>query len=348
MKRETNLFEQFCSFENLFNAAYKNQRGKRYKDSTTQFNFNLENNLLRLRQDLLNDTYTPEPYNSFMIFEPKQRLISAATYRDRVIHHAVCNIIAPIFERTFIHDLYSNRKEKGSHKAVDRFQEACRLNTYVLKCDVSKYFASMDKEVLFCLVTRKIKDKRLLAVIRQIIDSYESPGNSSKGIPLGNLTSQLFANLYLSPLDHYLKETLHCRYYIRYTDDFVVFDNDKHQLSLIKKSLCDFLRDYQLDLNLLKSHVHRTIDGVEFLGYRIFLSHRLIKKANVKRWKKKLRKYQQLYAENRLAVQPLLQSLKSWNAHAEHADSYKLRERLYAEYTFLRAESKPLCLSEYR
>jgi retron-type reverse transcriptase len=335
MKRHGQLFEQFCSFENLLAASQTTQRAKRYAASTVRFNFQLEQNLLQLRQGLLSGSYRCGAYTHFYIYEPKKRFISAAPYGDRVVHHALCNVIGPIFERTFVYDLYSNRVDKGTHRAVDRYQQFCRLHKYALKCDIRNYFASVDQSILFGLIERKIKDQRLLVVIKQIIESFEKdPAAAGKGMPLGNLTSQLFANLYLNPLDHFITETLGCHHYIRYTDDFVVFGDSKKDLNDKKSRIEAFLSDYQLTLNPNKSRVHRVEDGVVFLGYRIFSNRRLLCQANVRRTKYRLKKLQALYRKGSITLNRLMASLHSWNAHASHADSYRLRTAIYDRYTF--------------
>ncbi len=331
------MFEEFCSFQNLYLASQSAQKGKRYKEGTAVFNFDLENNLLYLQKELQKGQYQFGNYVSFYVHDPKTRFISAAPYQDRVVHHAVCNIIDPLFEKTFVFDLYSNRKDKGTHKAVDRYQKFCRLNEYVLKCDICKYFASIDKHKLFEVIQRKIKDKRLLAVIKEIIWSYAFNGDT--GLPLGNLTSQLFANIYLSGMDHFVKEELKCGHYIRYVDDFVIFDKDKQRLHTIKQALQVFLAEHNLKLHPDKTQIRKVSEGVRFLGYKIFPEYRLVDKANVKRFKSKLRKYQKQYSNNQISLHKIFESMQSWNAHAGHADSYKMRKELFDKYAFSRCSS---------
>ena len=223
MKRHGNLFDKIISFENLLKASRKAQRGKRLKNSTANFNLRLEPELLKLQKELQEQTYQIGSYKRFYIYDPKKRLISALPYRDRVVQHALCNVIEPIFDNGLIYDTYACRKDKGSHRAVDRFALYCRKNKYTLKCDIKSYFASIDHKVLSEMIKKKIKDPDALWLIKLIIDSTPSPG-----IPIGNLASQIFANLYLNGLDHYLKETVKCKHYIRYMDDLIVFDNDKN------------------------------------------------------------------------------------------------------------------------
>jgi retron-type reverse transcriptase len=228
MKIYRNLFESITSFENLWLASKKAQRGKRFKDSALRFNAELEKNLLQLKQELEEQTYHCGCYRQFYVQKSKKRLISAAPYRDRVVHHALCNIIEPIFDRTFIYDSYACRQGKGTHKAVERFSSFLRNpeNNYVLKCDIRRYFPSIDHRILLQAIKRKIACPKTLDLIDIIIESGRSlnepkdevlyfsgdelftPIDRAKGIPIGNLTSQFFANVYLDRFDHWMKETM--------------------------------------------------------------------------------------------------------------------------------------------
>ena len=244
MKTYNRLFNRICSFENLLLAARKAQDGKRFQEEVARFNFHLERELYRLQEELQTRTYRPGPYHEFHIYEPKLRKISAAPYRDRVVHHALCNVIEPIFDRTFIFDSYACRKGKGTHKAVDRFTEFCRKSDYVLKCDIKKYFPSIDHGILKTRFRKKIRDADVLWLMDLIVDfsnpqeglldeqdtarDRPSPYGSGdilgavrdgfslpdeagtvrrRGIPIGNLTSQFYANIYLNGFDHFVKET---------------------------------------------------------------------------------------------------------------------------------------------
>ena len=211
MKRQNNLFEKILSFENVLKATKKARRGKRYKASTARFEYNLENGILKIIDVLKNKTYEPGSYYDFYIHDPKKRLICAAPYFDRVIHHALGNIIGPIIENSFIHDTYACMKEKGTHKAVQRYKEFQKENTYVLKCDIRKYYESIDHEILLNKVEHKIKCRDTIWLVRNIINSRESkkvieyfkgddlftPLYRKKGIPIGNLTSQFFGSVEL-------------------------------------------------------------------------------------------------------------------------------------------------------
>lgn len=235
MKRYGNLWHQIIDFENLLEAARKAQRSKRFRPNVLAFNYTLEDQLLRLQHELQTQTYQPGDYRTFRIFEPKPRLISAAPYRDRVVHHALCNIIVPIFEQTFIDDSYANRSGYGTHRALRRFTKFARSHRLILQCDVQKYFPSIDHEILKAVIRRKIKCPETLWLIEQIIDRSNeqdpvlhyfpgdtllTPNERRKGLPIGNLTSQFFANCYLNGLDHFVKEDLKAKCYLRYVDDF--------------------------------------------------------------------------------------------------------------------------------
>ncbi|MBI5398986.1 group II intron reverse transcriptase domain-containing protein [Candidatus Saganbacteria bacterium] len=326
MKRYGNLFEKLISFENLLLASKKAQKGKRFKDSTGNFNLELEKELLLIQHELRQGLYKPGTYKRFLIFEPKKRLISAAPYRDRIIQHALCNIIEPIFDNAFIYDTYSCRKGKGTHAAVERFSAFCRKARYVLKCDISSYFDSIDHKVLFDLISRKIKDRKVLWLIRIIISSLNRA--EGKGIPIGNLASQFFANIYLDGMDHFIKEKLKCRYYIRYTDDFVVLDDNKEKLHGVKKKIEEYLLGLRLNMHPDKCAIFKVEQGTDFLGYKIFPGHRLVRKSNIKRFTRRIKKYRKELLYDKISLAKITRSIESWAAHAAHANSFGFLKKL--------------------
>jgi retron-type reverse transcriptase len=237
MRRVGNLWPQVVSLENLFEAAHKAALGKRSRPDVSRFLMNLEPEIHRLRRELLEGNYHPGPYRAFPIHEPKPRQISAAPFRDRVVHHALTQVIEPIFERRFTADSYACRTGFGSHKALEAAQRAARTYPYVLKCDVRRYFPSIDFEILKSQLREAIKCKRSLQLAALIIDGSNpqedatayfpgddlfSPYERRRGLPLGNQTSQFFANVYLNPLDHFVKRALKIEAYIRYVDDFLL------------------------------------------------------------------------------------------------------------------------------
>jgi len=337
VKTYQNLFPLICSFENLLEASRKARKGKRSKTDVGRFEIELEKELLTVREELVSNRYSPGRYREFHVYEPKKRFISAAPYRDRVVHHAVCNIIEPIFERTFIHDSYANRKEKGTHRAILRYQRLCRRNKYLLKCDIKKFFPSIDHDILKQQIRSKFSCPETLWLVNKIIDSsnpqepvldyYDgdtlfSPTERRKGLPIGNLTSQFFANVYLNPLDHFVKEQLRCRDYVRYADDFVLFSNNKMELHGWRCEIERYLQSLRLHFHPNKTKVFQSKEGVEFLGHRIFPSHRLLKKANVKAFRKRLRSMQIEYGQGLITIAKVRDRLRSWIAHASFSNTY--------------------------
>ena len=288
MKRHGNLFEKIASFENLLSAERTAYRGKRRRPVSARFHYDLEPNLFMLHAELHEDTYQPGPYRAFWIHDPKRRLISAAPYRDRVVHHAICRVVEPIFDRAMIFDSYANRLGKGTHKALDRATQFCRRWPYVLKCDVEKFFPSIDHEILVDLVARKIKCRRTLDLIGKIVrasnpqepviryfpgDDLFTPHERRRGLPIGNLTSQFLANVMLDPLDHFVKEGLRWPAYLRFADDFLLFGDDKRALAETLCLLRRFLEPYRLRLHPRKCVILPVRTGVPFLGWRLYPDH---------------------------------------------------------------------------
>ncbi len=338
-------------FRNLLRAARNAARGKRHSANVVRFGFDLENQLVRLQDELVSQTYQPGAYRTFEIFEPKRRLISAAPFRDRVVHHALCNVLEPIFERTFVYDSYACRKGKGTHAAVDRFQHFARRHRYVLKCDLRKFFPSVDHEILKQVVARKIKDRDVLWLVHRIIDSSNTqepvdcwfPGDDlwtpcerRRGIPIGNQTSQFFANVLLNPFDHFVTEQLGGSGYVRYVDDFAIFGDDKSQLSDIRDRCREHLASYRLRLHPDKSVISRTVDGARFLGFRVFPTHRLLPRENLVRFRQRLRAMQAGFANGDVDLASIRRRLVSWVGHAMHADSSRLQADILHSTIFTR------------
>lgn len=333
MKTYKNLFAKIISFENLLLAAHAAAQGKREHPSVLRFFERLEDNLLRLQELLSSQTYQPGAYSTFQIYEPKPRMISAAPFHDRVVHHALINVIGPLFERSFIFDSYSNRRGKGTHRAIRRYQHFMRDYAYALKCDIRKYFPSIDHELLKALIRRRIADAKALWLIDLIIDGSNpqepvldyfpgddlfTPIERRKGLPIGNLTSQFFANVYLNPLDHFIKEQLRCLAYLRYVDDFVLFAESRAVLRIWQKQIAAFLASYRLQLHPKRCFIFPTECGGNFLGQRVFLLHRRLAAKNVRAFTSRLRRWRKSPPEN------FEQRLASWRGHAEHADAHGL------------------------
>jgi len=340
------------SFASLLRAAHKASRGKRLLPGVASFHFDQERALWRLHEELAEKTYRPGPYRSFTIYEPKQRQISAAPYRDRVVHHALTGVLEPIFERSFISDSYACRKGKGTHRAVDRAQEFAGRYRYVLKADIRKFFPSMDHEICKELVARKIKDPDVRWLVGRVIDGSNpqepareyfpgdtlfTPGERRRGIPIGNQTSQFLANVYLDPLDHFVKERLGIKGYVRYVDDFLVFSDDKKHLASVCERIAEFLVSLRLRLHPAKSVIFPASQGIRFLGYRVFPTHRLLAKENVVRFRRRLRALQGPYATGDASFRDIRNRIASWEGHARQADTWLLRCRLFDTIVLQRA-----------
>ena len=296
MKRYVNLYPQIVDFNNLYLSAKNAQKGKRFRDNVLAFNYNLESELLNLQKELVNQTYQPGKYRTFYLRDIKTRLISAAPYRDRVVHHALCNIIVPIFERTFISDTYANRQGFGTHKALQKFTHFARSNRYILQCDIRKYFSCIDHQILKDLIRHKIKCPETLWLIDIIIDNSNeqeqiiqyfrgdnllTPIWRRKGLPIGNLTSQWMANIYLSGFDHFVKETLKAKQYLRYVDDFALFSDDRSFLTEARIAIEEYLAKLRLKIHPIKSQLFETKIGATFLGFRVFHERIRVKNSNL-------------------------------------------------------------------
>ncbi|MCU0568008.1 MAG: RNA-directed DNA polymerase [Oculatellaceae cyanobacterium Prado106] len=357
MKRHGNLWPRIIDFENLLKSARQAQRGKRFRPNVLHFNYNLERCLLQLQYELKTQTYRPGEYRTFQIFEPKPRLISAAPYRDRVVHHALCNIIVPIFERTFIPDSYANRKGFGTHRALKRCIEYARTYRYILQCDVQKYFPSIDHTILKATLHRKIKCPETLWLIDTIIDhsnpqepvlSYFpgddllTPVDRPHGLPIGNLTSQFFANCYLNSFDHFVEQQLQAKYYLRYVDDFALFSDDAGFLAEARAAIESYLASLRLRIHPIKSQLFETRIGVNFVGFRILPIGETfprdvclrVRNDNLRRARGRLRSLQADYATGKINLTQLSQAMHSWLAHLEHADTWRLRQSIFHEWAF--------------
>lgn len=332
------LFEQILDFDNLLSAAYSCRRGKARKESTLKFFDNLEENILALHNELIWGTYEASPYYQFFVYEPKRRLVSAPNFRDRVVHRSIYDRLYHLFDKTFIDDSYACRVGKGTHKGADRAQRFIQRvenkhgKAYALKADISRYFSSINHEILKGILTKKISCIKTRELLFYIIDASPSDGDGV-GIPLGNLTSQLFANIYLHELDRYAKHQLKAKLYVRYMDDFVVIHHNKEYLHDLRTKIEQFLRvNLQLKTNR-KTQVFpigvKNGRSLDFLGYRIYSSHRLLRKCSVKRIKAKLKKYHRRFAAGQMSLHEINPKLQSWFGHASHANTANLRTSLF-------------------
>lgn len=286
MKRVSNLFLKITDFNNLRLAYLKALKGKRFSSSAIVFGANADLNLFQIKKNLESQSYKPGKYNQFKIYDPKERIITAACFEDRIVHHAVMNILEPVFEKQFIFHTYACRKNKGTHKAVKYVCNKVKHYSYYLKLDVRKYFDSISHRKIKNLLCRIIKDKQTLNLLFKIIDSYSI--SEEKGLPIGNLTSQFFANFYLSGLDHYVLEQLKVQGYVRYMDDIIIFSNSKEELREIFKHIKTFALSFEL---IFKQPVINSCkNGVPFLGYLISNNKIKVLSKNRKRKMKKIKK----------------------------------------------------------
>lgn len=327
MKRFSNLFEKTADFNSLITAAKKAAKGKHSSYQAIDFLFHMETNVIQLQKEIITGRYKPRPYRTFKVYEPKQRLICAADFRDRVVHHSVCTAMEPIFEGYSIFDSYACRKNKGTHKALKRAQQFLKKNTYFLKSDIRKFFDSIDYVVMKYLLGQKNKDHKMQLLMETIIN-HPVPGcMAGKGLPIGNLTSQQFANFYLGHLDHFIKDKLKIKYYIRYMDDFILFGNYKNKLKTIHEQIERYLSEIlKLDLKPEGTLLSTSLQGLPFLGFRLYPNLVRIQKNGLKRFKHKLLRKISDYEEGKIDDLSLEQSLSSLVGHLKTADTLKLRQ----------------------
>jgi retron-type reverse transcriptase len=329
-------------FENLYQAYRKARRGKRGKPGTATFEFGQEEELLRLQDELRSLKYTPGAYHSFFIHEPKRRLISAAPFRDRVVHHALCRQIEPIWENCFIYDSYANRVGKGTHRAIDRCQQFSRKFRYVLQCDVRQFFPAIDHAILEQELHKRIHDDQVLWLCSQITasgigvlsEAYEMvyfPGDDlwaalrPRGLPIGNLTSQFWANVFLNPFDHFVKRDLKCPAYLRYVDDFLLFSDSKEQLWQWRDEVIRKLAGLRLTIHTERAQVYPVSCGIPFLGFRIYPTHRRLKRRKGVAFQRKLHSNILAFAAGELTLEQLKAGIQGWINHVRYADTWGLR-----------------------
>lgn len=334
-KRVNNIYVGNITFSKLLEAHNKCKKHKRFKRQVIEFEMNLENNLLKIGRELLNETYKFSEYFEFTIYEPKERKIKTLEYRDRVVQTwYVENFLKPNFERSYIRDTYACIENRGTHKAVDKIQDYLRKadkqyeEVWVLKCDIRKFFFNVDREILYNLIKRKTKDKYFLNLTKKII-FYD---NEEIGIPIGNYTSQIYANIYLNELDKYIKEELEVKYVVRYMDDFVLLLNNKIIAKKVLEKISIFLKErLKLELNA-KTAYFKAKQGVNFCGFRIWKTHRLLREQSKKKMRRKLKNFEKLYKEGRIELRYITACINSWKGHAKHCNSYNLVNKLLDEF----------------
>ncbi len=321
MKRHSNLYQVITSEENVRESWLEARRGKSSKSAVRRFERDLDRNLQQIRELLINKTYKPSPYTTKMIHEPKTRLIYILPFApDRVIHHVLMRVIEPIWEGLFISDSYACIKGKGLHGGSRRTMEFVRRNRYCLKMDISKFYPSVDHDILYDIIQRKIKCVDTLWLFRKII--YSIP--DGKNVPIGNYTSQWMGNLYLNELDYFVKHSLRVKDYVRYCDDFCLFHNDKKHLARLASEIETFLAD-TLALKLSKNSVFPVTQGVDFLGYRHFPTHILLRKSTTTRIRRRLRRLPSALADGHISFEYFRSCIASVKGWMRWANTHHLR-----------------------
>lgn len=344
------LFDRIANFGALHDAALRAARGKRHKPGVGAFLASLETNLVRIERSLQDRTWRPGAYTRIEIRDPKPRVVSAAPFRDRVVHHALCAVVEPLFERGFISDSYANRVGKGSHRAVDRYERFRDRFRYVLRWDVHRFFPAIDHEILKQLLRRRVRCDGTLWLADSIIDGSNAqepvhhyyPGDDlftpyerRRGLPIGNLTSQFFANVYLDGLDHYIKEVLRAKGYVRYADDGALFHDDPAVLAAWQSRIAGYLAGRRLSLHPVKTRIVGTSGPTTFLGFELHPGgRRRLPEDNVRRFRNRLRGLRDQWRRGATDAATVRQRVQSWVAHASHANTWRLRHALFRDGWF--------------
>lgn len=342
MKTYSDIYGDIIALPNLYRAYHEARKGK--VDRTfLEFDSNLHENLWKLHEELLNQTYEPSPYTVFYVNDYKERKIMAPHFRDHIVHHAIYNYLEQIYDSTFIYDSYACRKGKGTHKGFNRLRSFINKysnDDYFLKCDITKYFYSIDHYVLISIMEKKIKDKGLMWLLVKILDSHHegplyshitNPNHTKqkKGIPIGNLTSQLFANIYLNELDYFAKHKLQIKHFIRFVDDFIILARDKNQLHRAWQKMHTFLKSkLYLKLEQRKTQINKISFGVDLLGYVAFKNYARVRSRNFRRFKIRLNKRIHGFYLGEITRESLEASFISYLGHLSHTNSNKIREHI--------------------
>lgn len=339
-KKMNSFFYENLSFEKLIEAHERAKKNKLSKKEVLLFEMDLESNISNLLRLIKNKKYKIGSYREFTIYEPKERLIKSLPYKDRIVHQwYVEEFIKKYIVPKFIYHSFACLDGKGTHKAVDALQNFMRKkekqnkNFWILKCDVKKFFYNINQDILYSILCKYFKDNEILEFSKLLI--YDSTNLSKTGIPIGNFTSQYFANIYLNELDQYVKRNLKIKFYVRYMDDFVIILDTKEECKNVKVKIQNFLREkLLLELND-KSRYYPNKMGVNFCGYRIFTTHRKLRNSSKKKIKKNVKIWNKLYREKRINFTKVMQCLNSWRGHASHCDSYKLQNKIINECEFI-------------
>lgn len=342
MKRHNNLYSNICSMDNLEEAWRCIRLGKRYDKEVLRFGYDALDGIIRLQNELIWKTYRVGRYREFIINDPKERLIQYLPLRDRIVQQALHQVVEPIFDKGFIDDSYACRKGKGTHRAMKRLQHYLNAargkwgpEVYYLHCDIRKYFPHVDHDVLYGLICRKIKCPDTLRLMRATIDS--SP--SYPGLPIGSLFSQLSANIYLNVLDQFVKHDLRERFYLRYMDNFIIVHHDKKHLQHVKEEIRGLLDNrLHLELNPKGTMINKAGNGIDFVGYRVYADQVKIRKASVKRMKKRLKIMQAMYQKRTASIGEITQRIRSWLGHCCHANARTIVQNVLASAVFTREQ----------
>ena len=337
--------ETVASWSNLLEAYRSAAAGKRGRRAAAAFEHRLADHLIELQEDLLSGEYRPGTYRHFRIHDPKPRRISAAEFRDRVVHHALCNVIEPRFERRFSPRSFANRVGKGTHRAVDRLQQLARRHRNALRADVVQHFASIDHEILRGTLARVVSEADVMRLVEVILASGEGvledeyrmewfPGDDllaacrPRGLPIGNLTSQFWSNCYLHPFDQFVERELRCRGYVRYVDDFALFSDDKRELWDWKQAIVERLAGLRLVIHERAAQVTPVTHGIPWLGFVVFPTHRKLKARNVRGFTRRLQQRWREYCAGEISFAELSAGVRGWVEHARHGDTWGLREHV--------------------
>ncbi len=343
------MWQSIISIENLLFAAKRAALGKRGKRAAAEFEYQQLDRVLELQAELQAKIYRPGNYRHFVIYEPKRRRISAAPFRDRVVHHALCNVIEPVFDRQFIANSFANRVGKGSHAALAQLQIYTRQYRFALRADVMQHFPSLDHAILRRAIARVVDDPDVLWLVDVILHSgrgvleqeytpvlFEHDTLSAltrpRGLPIGNLTSQFWSNVYLNRFDYFVTRQLGCTAYVRYVDDFVLFGNDKHALYEWKQAIIHELGRLRLTIHESEAQVVPVAQGIPWLGFVTYPTHRLLKRRKMLYFSRKFGKLVFQYQHGSLSFADLSSHVQGWVAHASFGDTWRLRKFMFRRY----------------
>lgn len=340
MKISHIIYHKLSTKNNIYRGYKEFLKGKKTKKDVIRFNEKRYENLNKLYQELVLKTYLPGSYSQFIVHDPKRRIIHKANVRDRIVHHIVSDSLEDIFEPTFTYHSYACREKKGAHKGIFALQKMAIKESkndtktcWILKCDISKFFASVNHKILLKILSRRVTDNDFLELLLKIIDSFYSDKtvdlNDKKGIPIGNLTSQFFSNIYLNELDRFVKHKLKIKYYLRYADDFAFISKDRDYLLKLIKIVEEFLaKELDLELHPKKIIIRKFSSGVDFLGYIIFPKYILPRTKTKKRLIRKIKEKVDLYKAGKISSESLNQTIQSYYGFLSHSNSYKFKQEL--------------------